>query len=363
MAKKIFIAATGQNTGKTTTSLSLMHMARKKYGRVGFIKPLGPKPTFLNGLDVDMDAALMARVYGLEEDLHLMSPVVLHPGSTRKVLDGAVAPEDLLEKIRHACAELERKCDFLIIEGAGHTGVGSVVGLNNAFLARELDAPVLMVTGGGVGNVIDAIHLNLALYRQEGARVRVILPNKLLRAKREATLRYLRQSFRDTPFKVVGGFNFSPILAHPTLLHISKLLGLPLRATPEQASRIVHHVQLGAASAQRVIEMLKISTLLLVTSTRDELLVMLASLYHLPEYKAEIAGLVIPGIAPVSKITQMIIDSSDIPYMRSTLNTADVFSIIKDDVSKITAEDQEKIALTQQLAETELDFEAIDAQL
>lgn len=44
MAHKIFIAATGQNSGKTTTSVSLMHLARRKYGRVGFLKPLGPKP-------------------------------------------------------------------------------------------------------------------------------------------------------------------------------------------------------------------------------------------------------------------------------------------------------------------------------
>ena len=42
MARKIFIAATGQNCGKTTTSLSLMHLAKKKYARVGFIKPVGP---------------------------------------------------------------------------------------------------------------------------------------------------------------------------------------------------------------------------------------------------------------------------------------------------------------------------------
>ena len=30
MCKKIFIAATGQHTGKTTISISLMHLARKK---------------------------------------------------------------------------------------------------------------------------------------------------------------------------------------------------------------------------------------------------------------------------------------------------------------------------------------------
>ncbi len=60
MARKIFIAANGQNCGKTTVCLSLLHLARKKYQRVGFIKPLGPKPAFLRGLEVDKDAVLMA---------------------------------------------------------------------------------------------------------------------------------------------------------------------------------------------------------------------------------------------------------------------------------------------------------------
>ena len=59
MARKIFIAATGQNSGKTTTSLSLVHMARKKYARVGFVKPIGPKPSSYNGVVADKDAILM----------------------------------------------------------------------------------------------------------------------------------------------------------------------------------------------------------------------------------------------------------------------------------------------------------------
>jgi hypothetical protein len=78
MARKVFIAATGQNCGKTTTSLSLMHLARKKYDRVGFIKPLGPKLINYKGRAVDMDAALIAKVYGLDEDIELMSPVLWH---------------------------------------------------------------------------------------------------------------------------------------------------------------------------------------------------------------------------------------------------------------------------------------------
>jgi len=35
MARKIFVAATGKNCGKTTTSLSLLHLASKNTARGG----------------------------------------------------------------------------------------------------------------------------------------------------------------------------------------------------------------------------------------------------------------------------------------------------------------------------------------
>jgi len=368
MARKIFIAATGQNCGKTTTSLSLMHLAKKKYDRVGFIKPLGPKLINYKGRDVDMDAALIAKVYGLDQDLELMSPVVLHPDTTRKVLAGEISRESLMEQAKEAFAIMDEKYDFLIIEGAGHSGVGAVVGLNNAVIAQMLGAPVMMVAGGGIGNVIDAVHLNLALFREAGAKVVGILPNKLFAEKRERTLNYLRMSFGREGMAVVGGFNFSPILAHPTLRHVANVLGASvlgakMRATKVQSSEICHHIQLGAASCQRVIDILKKSTLLLVTGSRDELLVTLASLYHIHEYRQKLAGVLITGTSDISPMTQKIIDDSDIPYIRCPELTANVFSTLMDDVSKITADDNQKITLVQSLADKEIDFEAIDALL
>ena len=361
MCKKIFVASTGQNTGKTTTSISLLHLARKKYQRIGFIKPFGPKLTNYNGQDVDVDAALMAHVYDMDEDLKLMSPVVLHSQTTRKVLDGRIDPQQYLAQIDQAVSELEAKCDFLIIEGAGHSGVGSVVGLGNAHVAKRLNAPVLMVAGGGVGSVIDDIHLNLALFRETGAEVRAILPNKLLRSKREMTLHYIDLAFRESGIKVVGGFNYSKILANPTLTYLSSLLKLKLNADEEQSRRIILQVQLGAAATQRVVDKLLESTLVIVTSSRDEVLVMLATLYHLPEFKTKIAGLIITGVAPIADIVQRVLDDAEIPYMRSTQTSAEVYTVIQEDVAKIRADDDQKIGLVQQLAETELDFEAIDA--
>jgi hypothetical protein len=239
--------------------------------------------------------------------------------------------------------------------------VGTVLGMSNAHIARMVDAPVLMVTGGGIGNVVDSVGMNAALFHQEGAEIRAIVANKIIPEKREETLHYLNLAFRDSGIKVIGGFNYQPILANPTLRRISSVLGLPIQGNREEDMRIVHHIQIGAASTQRVVEIMQESTLLLVTSSRDELLVTLANLYTLPEYRSKIVGLIVPGVAPLSNITQKILDRSNIPYMRTERTTTEIFLDVSEDVSKLTAEDIEKIALIQTLAEKRFDFDLIDA--
>ncbi|GFO54658.1 cobyrinic acid a,c-diamide synthase [Geomonas sp. Red276] len=363
MAKKIFVAATGQNCGKTTISISLMHQARKKYRRVGFMKPFGPKVLLYDDFMVDMDALLMAKAFGLEEDIALMSPVALHKDFTKDYLAGKLDDISLSDCVVQAVRELEEKYDFLIIEGAGHGGVGAVVGLNNARVAQLIGAPVIIVTESGIGKVIDAVHLNLALYQREGADVRGIIVNKLIPAKKELTRNYLKRAFQPSGLAVIDGFNFSPLLANPTLGHISKLFDLPLHGDPNEKSRIIYNIQLGAASSQRVIDGLLDSTLMIVTSSRDELIVTLSSLYHIPAYKEKIAGLVIAGHGPVSSISQQILSDSHIPYIRVEETTADVFTALSDDVAKITFEDQEKLDWIMANAEQHLDFAAIDALL
>ena len=361
MAKKIFIAATGQNCGKTTTSIGLMHLAQKKYHRVGFIKPLGPKPAIFHRCSVDKDAALIAQVFDLEKDLRWMSPVVVHPDTTRKVVDGIISPHELHERIMLAYEELEKRCDFIIIEGSGHPGVGSIMKTSNAHIARMLNAPVLMVTGGGLGNVVDKIYMGLALFEKEGVEVRAVLANKLMPEKRDRTLDYLTRALADEKMTVIGGVDYHPVLANPTLRRVAKLLELPLQGNRRETGRIIHHLQIGAASTQRVTELIQDPSLLIVTSSRDELLVTLANLYKIPAYRSRIVGLIIPGIAPVSTITQMILDRSNIPYLRAEHHTtAELYRIITEDVSKITAADTEKLGLIRSLAETHINFDLLD---
>lgn len=50
--------------------------------------------------------------------------------------------------------------DFVVVEGTGHVGVGSVIGLSNARVARELGIDMVLVAKGGIGSTFDELELN-----------------------------------------------------------------------------------------------------------------------------------------------------------------------------------------------------------
>ena len=66
MATKIFIAAPQQNDGKTTISLGLRAAFKTRFGRIGFIKPIGQRYLMEQGYKVDEDSVLIEEVFGIK---------------------------------------------------------------------------------------------------------------------------------------------------------------------------------------------------------------------------------------------------------------------------------------------------------
>ena len=63
---RVFIAATRQNDGKTTTSLGLIAALQQHYRRVGYIKPVGQRFVEIEEQKIDEDTVLMDAVYRLD---------------------------------------------------------------------------------------------------------------------------------------------------------------------------------------------------------------------------------------------------------------------------------------------------------
>ncbi|HSH17470.1 MAG TPA: dethiobiotin synthase, partial [Verrucomicrobiae bacterium] len=114
---RVFIAATRQNDGKTTTSLGLLSVLQKYYPRVGYIKPVGQRFVQIEEQNIDEDSVLMDRVYKLNCPLIDMSPIAVEPDFTRKYLQ-ASNREALVRRIEEAFDRVAWEKDFVLCEGS-----------------------------------------------------------------------------------------------------------------------------------------------------------------------------------------------------------------------------------------------------
>src|ERR1700761_5477921 len=189
---RVFIAATRQNDGKTTTSLGLIAALQKYFPRVGYIKPVGQRFVEVEEQKIDEDTVLMDAVYQMDCPLVDMSPIAVEPDFTRKYLQAA-NNEALVKKIQKAFDRVSWEKNFVLCEGSGHAGVGSVFDLSNARVAKLLGAKVIIVSQGGIGKPIDEIALNQALFQKEGVEIIGVILNKVVGEKMEYITDFARR--------------------------------------------------------------------------------------------------------------------------------------------------------------------------
>ena len=270
-AKRVFLAATGQNRGKTTTSLGLSAAIRERGLRLGFMKPVGQRYLVVDGTRADEDAVLMKEVFDLPDTLNDMSPVTLPRRFTTDFILGRIT-DDLEAQVRAADARVATDKDVVVLEGTGHAGVGAVIGLSNARAAAMLETPVIVVSEGGVGRPIDEIVLNCALFAAHGVKVLGAVVNKVDVVSHPHLPDVLRRGLAQHGIELLACIPYSEFLANPSLELIVTHLDGELLAGRAEPGRTIGHVAIGAMQAEHAIEHLADRTLLITPGDREDLL-------------------------------------------------------------------------------------------
>src|SRR5258706_10149733 len=212
---RVFIAATRQNDGKTTASLGLIAALQQHYPRVGYIKPVGQRFVEIAEQKIDEDILLMDSVYSLNCPLVDMSPIAVEPDFTRKYLQTS-NNEALVKKIQKAFDRVAWEKEFVLCEGTGHAGVGSVFDLSNAQVAKILGCKVIIVSQGGIGKPIDEVALNQALFDKEGVEIIGVILNKVLPEKLEYIAEFAKRGLKRKGLQLLGVVPHQQILSSPT---------------------------------------------------------------------------------------------------------------------------------------------------
>ena len=112
LMRQLYLAATGQNRGKTTAALGLLDGFLRRGLRTGFMKPVGQRTVIEDGEPADEDAVLMQDVVRpAASRTRSMSPVHIPRGFTKAYIAGEVV-EDLGARIgaAHATFARPRRC-------------------------------------------------------------------------------------------------------------------------------------------------------------------------------------------------------------------------------------------------------------
>mgnify|MGYP002803416783 CR=1 FL=1 len=165
---RIFVAGAVTHVGKTSVCLGLLAALRNsglKASELGYIKPA----TQCEAPDL---LSKWCASEGVEYVAGENAPLVFFSGFTRSFLQGEQGTSaQWLQKIQDKIAAMSRGRRVLIIDGVGFPSVGSIVGVDNADVAKAAKAPVLLVCKSGVGSAIDSFSLNSSYFLAKGVPV------------------------------------------------------------------------------------------------------------------------------------------------------------------------------------------------
>jgi BioD-like phosphotransacetylase family protein len=377
--RPIYVAATKQHVGKTSTSLALMSGLQKRFDAVGFMKPVGQVylPVWEDDLgreiQADKDVVVMRQHFGLDPlPYRYMSPVLIPKGYTRNYLDGKISEDKHEELVREAYENVARSSDVVLCEGTGHAAVGSIVGASNARVASWLGAEMVLVANGGLGSAFDELELNHVLCQHHNVPIAGVIINKVHRDKYEQTKHYIEKALdKHWGVPLLGCIPDRPFLGCPALKDLERLFGCKLLSGNDQRLRhyTVKDLNLVATSLDVFLKNLRkkpARTLYVCHVSREDILLGFLAEYQRRQYRSEPfeAALIVCGrpdrYSLDPQVLDMISQTKDAPpILQAPYTSREVMELIHNYTPKLNMDDADRVSTTVAHYEPYIDFDLL----
>lgn len=361
---RLFVAATRQNDGKTTTCLGLFAALQQRFPEVGYIKPIGQRfITYQNQL-IDEDSFLFNKTYLIRTPIESMSPVAIDSTFTRRYLED---PENnypvLVDKIVRAFDRSAFEKDIIIIEGSGHAGVGAISDLSNAQVAKLLDAKVVIVSRGGIGKPVDEIALNKSLFDKHGVEVIGAILNKVEVGKKDLVRQYTGLALERMGVPLLGIIPNAESLTKPSLSQVVEAVrGRWINGKSTGQFKRINNIVVGAMTSKSLIDYLRPGVLLITPGDREDVLLLSIAACTVTGNEP-LAGIILTrNILPSPHIMEMIAQTR-IPVVISHEESYTVASMINSMTVKTLPNDMDKIPLIKRLILENVDTDTLFSKL
>jgi len=346
---RLFVAATRQNDGKTMVSLGLHKALQQRLGKVAYMKPVGQQYVQIRKHKIDKDAVLIRKIYNLKDSLSDMSPVAVPRGFTENfILRGN--SKSLMDKIERSCERLQKKNDFVLIEGTGHGGVGSVFDLSNSDVASLLNTKVVLVSCGGIGRPIDELMLNKAIFDRHGVEIIGVIINKVQKKKYKKIKRIVSLGLKRHGLEVLGVIPFDDVLSHPTMEELLEDLNGKVLSGRKRLKNITGQMLIGDMHPHAILNSFTPGCLLITPGNRDDLILAALSKSTVKgERRYGVSGMILTCNELPHKNVLRLVRKAELPVILVPTDTYTTAQMINDAVFKIRPGENEKIFETERL--------------
>ncbi len=363
--KACFIASTGQNVGKTTTCLGLMKGLKSIYPKVGYMKPVGQEgvPSKQNpNLILDKDVILFKNQFNLDDNEVEMSPLLLPRGFTKDYLDNKVCKNSIISNLKNTFNSLSKKNDFLLLEGTGHTGVGSIIDLNNAQVCSLLNLKMILIASGGLGSSFDELELNKTQCEKHGVQVLGVILNRVLSEKKEMIHQYMSKALERWNIPLLGTIPYTPLLSSPTLRDIESIFQTNFIHGDSSKWSHVGSIQLVNSNEKMPHPSGNSCDLFIFSSENQESIIStlesIKTIYSAHYAHPSVSLLVTDKVKP-SKELIFEINRLKVPTLFTPVSSYIATNLLQSQISKIRYEDQLKIKQAIITVENNIDFELL----
>jgi len=357
--KNIYVAASSQHVGKTTSTLGLVSTFLQRGINIGYCKPVGQKFLHFQDLYVDKDTILFSDLIKFDIKPEHHSPVVL-PSSTVKDLILNPAVTEYESKIMAAKETLNAVHDLTIYEGTGHPGVGSVAGLSNARVAKMLDAGVIMILEGGIGSTIDMLHMCTAVFREQDVPIIGVIINKVRPDKLSKIKRYLDVWLKRQGIPLLGVMPYDEVLAYPLMKTIAKSLKANVEYNEDKLDNRVENMLAGSLVDLKELKGSQNHLLISSERTIDRAIKKVQSFSDRKGVEGcPLSGVIFTGEGELSALSLAYIMDNKLPVLRTKFDTYGAVLKISRIEVKINRSTPWKISRAIELIKSNVDLEHI----
>jgi phosphate acetyltransferase len=306
---------------------------------------------------------LVKEHFHLKSSYESMSPVLVPQGFTKDYLDDKIQTEDLIRKIQSSYRDLSKKNKFILAEGTGHVGVGSIIQLNNAQVAKLLNLPVVLIASGGLGSAFDELTLNKTLCDIHQVKVLGVILNRVKTEKREMILHYMQRALQRWNIPLIGCIPYDVLLSNPSINDFEALFNCTLISGQEFRLKHFNKIRLVATSVDVYRETIVPNQLIITPANREDIILATLSkhweILSAPPYQGLEAGMILTGDLPPRHFIVEELKKAHIPVLYTSAHSHTALEMINSFTAKIRKEDQEKINEAVEVVGNHIDFDLI----